>query len=53
MTGPGRSVDVTSHAEFDFVYSASLGYNIADLNMTANMLIFWNGQVVFISFVFL
>lgn len=52
MTGPRRPVYITSHAKFDAINFDPFRYNIGDLNMTLDMLIFRNNQKIALHFIF-
>jgi len=50
VTGSWGSVDIASEAKLDSIYADGLWNDIADLNMTPDVLIFGNGQVFFVWF---
>ena len=53
VTGSWRSVDIASHTELNAVDLDALRDDIADLNMTFNVFILWNCQVLCVGLIFL
>jgi len=52
VAGPRGSVDVAGEAKFDPIDPHSLGDDIADLNVTADVLVFGDVEVVLVCLVF-
>lgn len=51
MTGPGRPIDVTSHAKFDSIDLQRIRNDIGNLYMTLDMLILGDDKQVALHFI--
>ena len=53
VAGPGRPVDVTSHTEFVRIDLESIRYDVGDLYVALDVLVFWDHEEIIVHFVFL